>query len=123
MKSTNTNTNTNTNNNTNPYSLIEKIKCYGIKPTKYQVYQLAAELVSMTEIAGVQLLSTFKDAIIAAMQSYDYYTHNNNDYYYYYNYNYYYDYDYNDYDYNYDYTNYSTQEKIICLLLLSEITK
>jgi len=103
-------------------ALKSKIKCNGLKPTKSEVYKLAAEL---TEIEGHRY---FKSTILETLLHYDY---DYEDYYYDddYDYDYYDDYyaddyadDYYDdyYDYNYDY-NYdlSQAEKVIALLFLS----
>src|ERR1700694_1557272 len=70
-------------------TLDEKIKCNGIKPTKAEVYTLAAELIAIGGIAIKNI--TFRTSIIQAFKVYDYYYDD-------------YDYDYdNAYDYDYDY--------------------
>ena len=71
-------------------ALTTKIACNGVKPSKNEIYTLAAELVES------QNIFRFKSAIIESLKSYDY------DYGYGYDYGYDYDYDYN-YGYNYDY--------------------
>jgi hypothetical protein len=91
-------------------ALATKIKCNGVKPSKAEVYLLAAELVEVEEILG------FRAAIIEAFKSYDYDYDYDYDYYYY-DY-YYYDYYLYYYDYDYDY-DYSIQKKVIALLFLS----
>lgn len=85
-------------------ALAVKIKCNGIKPTKAQVYTLAAELVMTEGING------FSAAIINALKSYEYE----------YDYDYGYDhgYGYDHYGYGY-YNNYSLEEKVIALLFLA----
>lgn len=102
-------------------AISPRITCNGIKPSKSEVYALAAELVDTQE--G---LDSFKSAILEAFKSYDYYDYDYYNYYYnYYNNYYYYDYYNNDYydyynnhDY-YDYYNYTKKEKVIALLFLS----
>ncbi len=84
-------------------ALAVKIECSGIKPTKSEVYKLAAELV---ELEGIE---SFKSALIEAFRSYDYYD-------YYADYDYHYHYYYNDDNADYDY---SLEEKVIALLFLS----
>jgi hypothetical protein len=97
-------------------ALTEKIKCNGIKPSKAEMYTLAAELLETEQILN------FRSAIIEAFKSYDYYDPN---YYYYDNYDYDYEYDYDyyyyyDYDYDYCYyNNYSIEEKVITLLFFA----
>lgn len=102
-------------------ALTEKIKCNGIKPSKSEIYKLAAEFVDTENI------ETFKESIIESLKSYDYYYYYDYTYYYYYYYDYYYTYYYDyyytyDYDYDYYYTYYYTKEqKVIFLLFLSAI--
>ena len=93
-----------------------KIACNGVKPSKSEVYTLAAELQELHR------LEYFKEAIVSALMSYDYYAD-----YYSYDYSYSYSYDYYDYysysysyschdDYDYDY---SSSEKTLALLFLA----
>lgn len=105
------------------YALENKIQCNGIKPSKAEVYLLAAELVEIHDI------KYFKSAVIAAIASHDYDYECEYDYDYGYYYGYYYDY----YDYDYDYCDYcdycdndyyhdySKEQKVIALLFLSAI--
>lgn len=90
------------------YSLKKKIRCNGVKPSKSDVYTLAAELQSKYN------LYYFHTAVIAALGSYDYHYHYHN--HYHYHYHYHYDH-YNDY-YQY-YYHFSKQEKTIALLFLA----
>ncbi len=83
-------------------SLDVKIKCNGIKPSKREVFTLAAELVDMW---GEEFeINSYYDAIMSALKSYDYD----------------YDYDYDYYYYYYDY-GYSYKEKVLALLFLAQI--
>ncbi len=100
-------------------ALAVKIACNGVKPTKAEIYTLAAELVELENIVS------FKGAIISSFDSYDYVDHNNNHYNNYnythngYNYDYYYYYDYTDYGYyNYKLTK---EQKVLALLFLAAI--
>ena len=109
-----------------------KIVTGGVKPSKSEVYLLAAELQELHQF------KYFSEAVVSALKSYydydyyeyeyDYYEYDYDyEYEYYYDYEYYYEYDYSydyyysyDYDYSYDYYySYSSAEKVIALLFLS----
>lgn len=93
-------------------ALEKKIPCNGIKPSKSEVYTLAAELAETEDIFS------FSTAVKSSMLSYDY--HYDYHYYDYYN-DYYYDYhyDYDDYDYYHNYNHLTKEQKVISLLFLA----
>lgn len=104
------------NHKTDTVGIIQgSIACNGIKPTKTEVYTLAAEMAEKYDII------TFKQAIHSALIHYDDADYYYDDYYDYYYYNDYYDYytDYNDYYDYYDNHHFTPEEKVLALLFLA----